>query len=125
MQRDEIFQIFGHLSGIYLLMAKLIYGCGLRLKECISLRVKDIEFGRGSLLVVRSGKGDKDRVTVLPDGLQDELQIEKKPHKQLGNSHQALGQVPGHSFLNNTSKHNREQLWHVTHSQYLPPPDKA
>ncbi len=72
LHRDEVFQIFDQLSGIHLLMARLIYGCGLRLKECVSLRVKDIEFDRGAL-TVRSGKGDKDRVTVLPDGLKDEL----------------------------------------------------
>jgi integrase len=49
------------------LMAMLLtYGCGLRLSECLNLRVKDLDLERG-LLIVRSRKGDKDRRTVLPD----------------------------------------------------------
>lgn len=72
LKKDEINRIFGKLSGIYLLMARLIYGGGLRVQECISLRVKDIDFER-SALTVRSGKGDKDRITVLPESLKNDL----------------------------------------------------
>jgi len=53
-------------------LAKIIYGCGLRLNECIKLRVKDIDFEQ-SCLTVKSGKGDKDRQTVLPESIKNEL----------------------------------------------------
>ena len=53
-------------------MCKLIYGCGLRLRECLNLRVKDIDFAQ-NCLTVRSGKGDKDRQTVLPESLKNNL----------------------------------------------------
>lgn len=53
-------------------MAKLIYGCGLRLQECLGLRIKDIDLNQ-KIVIVRSGKGDKDRRTVLPESLKDDL----------------------------------------------------
>lgn len=53
-------------------MAMLIYGCGLRIHECLNLRIKDVDIEQG-ILVVRAGKGDKDRRTVLPESLKDEL----------------------------------------------------
>ncbi len=68
----EIQAIFSHLNGTHLLMAQIIYGCGLRLQECLRLRVKDIDEQR-NMLIVRSGKGDKDRRTVLPDSLLPKL----------------------------------------------------
>ncbi len=68
LSRSEIKALFDQMDGISLLMAKLTYGCGLRLTECLRLRVKDIDFERG-MLIVRSGKGDKDRLTVLPQNL--------------------------------------------------------
>jgi len=55
-------------------MARLLYGSGLRLMECIRLRIQDLDFER-SMLYVRSGKGGKDRVTVLPKSVQADLQI--------------------------------------------------
>ena len=73
LTKQEIAQIFEHLKVNHLLMCKLIYGCGLRLKECLNLRVKDIDFAQ-NCLTVRSGKGDKDRQTVLPEGLKNSLQ---------------------------------------------------
>lgn len=72
MSKDEVFRVFEHLHGINLLMAKVIYGCGLRIKECLRLRVQDIDFDRG-LLTIRSGKGDKDRVTIFPESLKEEI----------------------------------------------------
>lgn len=62
----EIRQVFAQLSGTPLLIVQLIYGGGLRLAECLSLRVKDADFGRGCL-VIRAGKGEKDRETLLSD----------------------------------------------------------
>jgi len=68
----EVHLIFDELSGIYCLMAKFIYGCGIRLQECLSLRIKDVDIEQG-IVIVRSGKGDKDRRTVLPESLKDDL----------------------------------------------------
>jgi integron integrase len=61
------------LTGIHQLMAKLLYGSGLRLMECIRLRVKDVHFEAGQILV-RDGKGHKDRITILPRSLMQPLQ---------------------------------------------------
>ena len=68
----EVRSIFEHLVGTSKLMAMLIYGCGLRLQECLRLRIKDMDLEQ-SVVIVRSGKGDKDRRTVLPETLKDEL----------------------------------------------------
>lgn len=58
--------LLARLSGVRWLMASLLYGSGLRLRECLKLRVKDIDFDYGQI-VVRSGKGGKDRLTMLPE----------------------------------------------------------
>jgi integrase len=73
LKKHEIKAILDHLPPLHRLMARLIYGCGLRVQECHNLRVKDLDFEQGSL-TVRSGKGDKDRLTVLPDSVKDDLQ---------------------------------------------------
>jgi len=73
LSQDEVRDLLGSLTGKYLLMARLLYGTGMRLLELLRLRVKDIDFDRGQI-VVRSGKGGKDRVTVLPGSLQEPLQ---------------------------------------------------
>lgn len=68
MTTAEVQQVLHGLSGVHLLMAKLLYGSGLRLMECIRLRVKDLDFPRRQL-AVRDGKGAKDRVTMLPSSV--------------------------------------------------------
>jgi integron integrase len=68
----EALAIFDHLSGVQRIMAMLTYGCGLRLQECLSLRIKDIDLEQ-NIVIVRSGKGDKDRRTILPESLKDDL----------------------------------------------------
>ncbi|MCB0331734.1 MAG: integron integrase [Bdellovibrionales bacterium] len=75
---EEVRQILTHLPGTYKLMTCLLYGCGLRLKECLRLRVKDIDFER-SQIWIRQGKGKKDRVVPLPKTVRTLLQkqIEK------------------------------------------------
>jgi len=65
---EEIRKVMMHLTGTHWLMASLLYGSGLLLMECCTLRVKDIDFAY-SQITVRDGKGAKDRVTVLPDSL--------------------------------------------------------
>jgi integron integrase len=72
MSREEIETMLGELRGMPQLMAVLLYGAGLRLLECARLRVKDVDFGRRQL-VVRAGKGDRDRVSVLPAVARDAL----------------------------------------------------
>ncbi len=65
LTRDEVKAVLAHMNDPFLTMALLMYGGGLRLNECLRLRVLDVDFGRGEVLI-RHGKGDKDRVTVLP-----------------------------------------------------------
>src|SRR5204862_4084456 len=79
LTREEVHKIFVHLHGTHRLMAGLLYGSGLRLMECVRLRVKDVDFGYAHV-VVRDGKGAKDRVTMLPVHLAAPLQrqIEKR-----------------------------------------------
>jgi integron integrase len=68
LTRKEVKRIFAHLTGTQKLMAGLLYGSGLRLMECVRLRVKDVDFGYARI-TVRDGKGAKDRVTMLPVNL--------------------------------------------------------
>ena len=72
MTRQEVERVFANMTGVHKLMAMLTYGCGLRLTECVSLRIKDIDFTLG-ILIIRAGKGDRDRRTVLPERLKDPL----------------------------------------------------
>jgi len=69
---QEVHRLFEHIQGTLLLMAKIIYGGGLRISECIRLRIKDLDFERSSV-VVRSGKGDKDRETIFPESTKDDF----------------------------------------------------
>jgi site-specific recombinase XerD len=68
LTKEEALQVIGALSGIHALMGKLLYGTGMRLMECLRLRVKDLDFAQRQLLV-RDGKGLDDRVTMLPASL--------------------------------------------------------
>jgi len=72
LTRDEVKVVLDQLSGQHRLMATLLYGSGLRLLEVINLRVKDVELARGEL-TVKAGKGNKDRVTVLPKSIVPDL----------------------------------------------------
>ena len=73
LAREEVEAVLRELSGQYRLMADLLYGSGLRLMECLRLRVKDVDFGYAKI-TVRDGKGAKDRVTMLPINLAASLQ---------------------------------------------------
>ena len=73
MTRDEVHCVLNALHGTHQLMVKLLYGSGLRLLECVRLRVKDLDFAPRQI-IVRDAKGHKDRVTVLPDSLIEPLQ---------------------------------------------------
>ena len=71
--REEVRAVLAHLDGTKWLMASLLYGAGLRLMECVRLRVKDVDFAYGQI-IVRDGKGSKDRVTLLPVALREPLE---------------------------------------------------
>jgi integron integrase len=73
LTREEVERLLQRMRGMKWLMASLLYGAGLRLRECVTLRVKDLDFGYRQI-VVRDGKGAKDRVTVLPAALIAPLQ---------------------------------------------------
>jgi integrase len=73
LTRDEVHKILAHLHGTNRLVARLLYGSGLRLMECVRLRVKDVDFGYARI-TVRDAKGGKDRVTMLPVNLAEPLQ---------------------------------------------------
>ena len=75
LTRDEVQRVLARLSGVPWLVASLLYGAGLRLTEALRLRVKDVEFARREILI-REGKGNKDRVTVLPENLIADLQAQ-------------------------------------------------
>ena len=68
LTRAEVAMVLERMDGAYGLMARLLYGTGMRLMECVRLRVKDIDFAQREILI-RDGKGAKDRVTMLPDVL--------------------------------------------------------
>ena len=85
MTREETLNLIRSMHGTHQFMAKLMYGSGLRVMECIRLRVKDIDFAINQM-IVRDGKGKKDRITVLPDGVKAALKEHLVYVKQLHQS---------------------------------------
>lgn len=85
LTRDEVSRVLTQMSGVKWMVATLLYGSGLRLLEALRLRVKDVEFARGEV-VVRDGKGQKDRVTMLPrtlvEPLREHLGLVEALHQQ-------------------------------------------
>ena len=82
LSRPECQRLFRQLTGTMQLMAELMYGSGVRLTELLRLRVKDVDLERLQL-VVRAGKGDKDRVTVLPEKLVERLRAQRDRIREL------------------------------------------
>jgi integrase len=82
---SEVRQLLLHMDGTTGLIAQLLYGTGMRLMEALRLRVKDVEFERREI-VIREGKGNKDRMTVLPENLiaplKDQLQKARALHEK-------------------------------------------
>lgn len=72
LSTDEVVATLAQMDGVAALMAHLLYGSGLRVTECMTLRVKDVDLEAG-LIHVRAGKGGKDRTTLLPDRLRSRL----------------------------------------------------
>ncbi len=90
LTRHEVTGLLDRMNGLHGVMARLLYGTGMRLMECVRLRVKDIDFERAEI-VVRDGKGAKDRVTMLPQSLISPLQDHLRWCHQLFEDDRAKG----------------------------------
>jgi len=75
LTRQEVLTLLEHLSGTFKLMAQLLYGSGLRLMECVRLRIKDVDF-EYKAITVRDGKGEKDRIVPLPETIIPALRLQ-------------------------------------------------
>jgi len=96
MTKSEVRRVLAQMQGIHLLMAKMLYGAGLRLMECIRLRVQNLDFER-NLIYVRGAKGNKDRTTLFPKSIQVEMRHQLEKVKR---SHdEDLGQGYGGVYL--------------------------
>lgn len=82
LSRDEVKTILRHVSGTMWIVVMLLYGAGLRIEDCLELRVKDIDFERRQM-VLRRGKGQKDRRAILPEAVREALQAHLRAVKQL------------------------------------------
>jgi integrase len=82
LTRDEVNAVLGELSGVHWLVGMLLYGSGLRLLECLTLRVKDVDFGRGEIRL-RTSKGGAPRVTMIPKLLQPRLRAHLEGARRL------------------------------------------
>lgn len=88
--RSEAKQILAHLDGINHLVVSVLYGSGLRLMECLRLRIKDVDF-EYQQIIVRDGKGGKDRVTMLPTSVIEPLKLQLQKTKTLHQQDLSLG----------------------------------
>jgi integron integrase len=91
LTEQEVRALLGQLEGTYWMIAMLLYGAGLRLMEAVRLRVKDVDLARRELLV-RDGKGAKDRVTVLPARLAEPLRAHLAARRELHDRDRLAGQ---------------------------------
>ena len=94
LDRGEVKAVLNRLDGRDWLMASLLYGTGMRLMECVRLRIKDVDFARHEILI-RNGKGAKDRITMLPQTVTDALvrQVERARHEHLIDLQAGFGEV--------------------------------
>ena len=90
LTRQEVVSVLDGMSGVHGLMARLLYGTGMRLMECVRLRVKDVDFEQAKILI-RDGKGAKDRVTMLPQSLVEALRAHLKIRQCLYEEDRAKG----------------------------------
>ncbi|GIV83778.1 MAG: integron integrase [Candidatus Roseilinea sp.] len=113
LTKEEVGKIIRLIPNEYQLMARLLYGSGLRLMECLHLRVKDIDFVQ-SQIIVRDGKGEKDRVTMLPTSLVAPLQEHLARVKHLHDQDLAKGHgyvdLP-YALARKYPNANREWIW--------------
>lgn len=94
LSKEDVLSVLQAMTGTHQLMAKILYGSGLRSIECIRLRVKDIQFNMNQI-IVRDGKGKKDRVTMLPDDIKSDIikHLKYVKHLHEDDLSKGLGQV--------------------------------
>lgn len=135
LTRAEVACVLSRLSGTHSLLGNLLYGSGLRIMEGVRLRVKDVECAR-RLIVVRDGKGAKDRITMLPERLRAPLQVHLEHVRSLHNDdlgngfggvwlpHALTRKYPAAEFewgwqyifpTSHRSRHPRDHVWRPRH----------
>jgi site-specific recombinase XerD len=92
MTQSEVQRVMEQMVGTHLLMAKMLYGCGLRLMECVRPRVQDLDMDR-NILYVRDANGGKDRTTIFPQSIHTELRI----HLENGVNIRVVQELMGHA----------------------------
>jgi integron integrase len=113
LSKDEVKRILNHLSGVYRIIAQIMYGGGLRVMETMRLRVKDIDF-ENHQIIVRDGKGENDRFTILPDSVVQPLKFHLRQVMLIHESDLANGY--GSVYLPYGLEHkypnaNKEWIW--------------
>jgi integron integrase len=114
MSRDEVSKVLKQLKGVYLLQAQLMYGCGLRLDECMSLRIKDIDFAQGRIHLWTT-KGSKARLVPLPavliESLQNQIASVRRMH--VSDCRNGVARVPlPHAFGRKSKNAEKEFAWY-------------
>ena len=122
LNRDEVVRILAQLTGTHKLMTQLLYGSGLRLMECVRLRVKDLDF-EYKTITVRDGKGEKDRITPMPDSLIQPLQRQLERVRLLHEEDLAAGF--GSVYLPNALDHKHPNAATELTWQYIFPAPKC
>jgi integron integrase len=92
LTHEEVHAVLDRMTGTYGLMVRLLYGTGMRLMECVRLRVKDVDFARHEILI-RDGKGAKDRVTMLPQSLAEPLRAHLQQRRALFDDDRQIGKA--------------------------------
>jgi len=121
LTQREVKDLLRNISGTHALMAKLLYGSGLRLMECIRLRIQDVDFGQNNIYV-RGGKGGKDRTTILPQQIREELRLQIESVATL--HHQDLQEGYGEVYLPNALARKYPHAAKDTRWQYVFPSRK-
>ncbi len=121
LTKQEVKKLFSFLSGTPCLMAGLLYGSGIRLMECLRLRVKDIDFGYNQI-IVRDGKGGKDRKTILPETYVEPLKKQIEFVKKLHKKDMAIGY--GKASIKPSIEHNNPLIAKEIGWQYVFPSTK-
>lgn len=114
LSRTEVARLLAHVDSPQAGIVTLLYGAGLRLSECLELRVKDLDFDR-RIIVIRAAKGDKDRVVMLPGPLHDRLRAQLREAHGIWSEDRTYG-VPGVSMPRSLAKRfpraDRSWEWH-------------
>jgi len=114
MTRDEVRRVIGHLEDPWKLAAQLMYGSGMRLMECMKLRVKDLDFGQGTI-AIHDGKGGKHRIVPLPRAIETRLQDHLAALRKRFDQDLASGAADVHipeSLLRKFPNAPRQWPWH-------------